>query len=256
MTDLRFDDTTVLVTGASTGIGAAVAAGFGAAGADVWVHYNSSAEAAEDVAAGIRGAGGRGRTVQADLSVPGAAAALAAQVLEGSDGIDVLVNNAGSMVGRRRVGEATHELYQQVFQLNVGSMTEMCNAVVPSMRARGSGAVINVGSVAAVSGGGPGAALYAATKGAVTSYTRALAKEVAADGVRVNCLSPGVIGTPFHDRWTTPESMEAMVTTIPMGRAGTAQECVGAVLFLAHDGLSGYVTGQVLAVNGGQHFLG
>lgn len=254
--DVRFDDVTVLVTGASTGIGAAVAAGFGASGARVAVHYNSSADAARAVADGIRTGGGEAWTVQADLSLPGGAAALAAAVQEHWGDIDVLVNNAGGLVERRPTGELSQDLYEQVFQLNVGSLAELCNAVVPSMRARGSGAVVNVGSVAAVSGGGPGASLYAATKGAVAAYTRALAKEVAADGVRVNCLSPGVVRTPFHERWTTEESMQAMVASIPMGRAGDPHECVGAVLFLSHDGLSGYVTGQVLAVNGGQHFLG
>lgn len=254
--DLRFDSKTVLVTGASTGIGAALAAGFGAGGASVAVHYNRSADAATAVADLIRADGGDAWTVRADLGEPGAAAALAAEVLARGDGIDVLVNNAGSMVDRRPTGELTQELYEQVFQLNVGSLAELCNAVVPSMRDRATGAVVNVGSVAAVSGGGPGASLYAATKGAVASYTRALAKEVAADGVRVNCLSPGVISTPFHEQWTTDAAMSAMVGTIPMGRAGTPEECVGAVLFLSHEGAGGYVTGQVLAVNGGQHFLG
>ncbi len=254
--DLRFDGKTVLVTGASTGIGAALAAGFGSSGARVAVHYNSSADAAAAVADRIRADGGDAWTVRADLAEPGAAAALAREVLDRSGGIDVLVNNAGSLVDRRLTGELTQELYEQVFQLNVGSLSELCNAVIPSMRDRGTGAVINVGSIGAVSGGSPGASLYVATKGAVAAYTRALAKEVAADGVRVNCLSPGVISTPFHERWTTDAAMSAMVATIPMGRPGTPEDCVGAALFLSHEGFSGYVTGQVLAVNGGQHFLG
>lgn len=254
--DIRFNGRTVLVTGASTGIGATLAVAYGACGAQVAVHYNSSEAAAAAVVGRIRDAGGEAWQVQADLADPAAAATLAEQVLEHYGSIDVLVNNAGGLVDRRPTGEVTRELYDAVLQLNVGSVVALSNAVVPSMRARGSGSILNVSSVAAVTGGGPGASIYASAKGAVLSYTRALAKELAADGLRVNCLSPGVIDTPFHERYTTAEGMTAMVGTIPMGRAGRADECVGAALFLTCDDLSSYVTGQVLAVNGGQHFFG
>lgn len=254
--DIRFDDATVLVTGASTGIGAALAVAYGACGATVAVHYNASEDAAAAVVDSIRAAGGDAWQVQADLGDPEAAGRLAEQVLERAGRVDVLVNNAGGLVERRPTGEVTRDLYDAVMQLNVGSVVSLTNAVVPSMRDRGSGAVLNVASIAAVTGGGPGASLYASAKGAVVSYTRSLAKELADTGVRVNCLAPGVIDTPFHDRYTSPEAMAAMVGTIPMGRTGTPQECVGAALFLTSDALSSYVTGQVLAVNGGQHFLG
>lgn len=250
--EIRFDGRTVLVTAASTGIGAALATGYAAAGASVVVHYNSSADAAGAVVAAIRDA----QLVNADLSDPTAAAPLAEEVLDRTGRIDVLVNNAGGLVERRPTGELSRDLYDSVFQLNIGSVVALCNAVVPSMRSRGSGGVLNVGSIAAVNGGAGGSSLYAASKGAVASYTRALAKEVAADGVRVNCLSPGVIATPFHERFTAPEVMATMVASIPLGRAGTPEDCVGPALFLTHDGLSRYVTGQVLAVNGGQHFMG
>ncbi|MGI8947511.1 MAG: SDR family NAD(P)-dependent oxidoreductase [Ornithinimicrobium sp.] len=129
--DVRFDDTTVLVTGASTGGGAAVAAGFGASGARVAVHYNSSGAAATAVADGIRAGGGEAWTVQADLSLPGGAAALAAAVHEHWGGIDVLVNNTGGLVERRPTGELSQDLSEQVFQLNVGSLTELVNAYPP-----------------------------------------------------------------------------------------------------------------------------
>lgn len=253
---IRFDDKVVLVTGASTGLGAAMASGFARCGATVVAHYNASQEAAEGVVAGIEAEGGNARAVQADLCDLDQQRSLAATVVQQFGKVDVLVNNAGGLVERRLIGEVTREVYDAVLELNFGSVVSLCNALAPGMRERRSGNIINVTSVAAVNGGSPGSALYGASKGAITSYTRALAKELAGDGVRVNALSPGVVATPFHDRYTTPENLQAMARTIPMGRIGRPEECVGAALFLADDGLSGYITGQVLAVNGGQHFFG
>jgi 3-oxoacyl-[acyl-carrier protein] reductase len=112
--------------------------------------------------------------------------------------------------------------------------------------------IINTSSIAARSGGGPGSGLYASSKAFVGNLTRGLAKELVEDRIRVNAVAPGVIATPFHERFSTPEQVAAMVATIPMGRAGTAEDCVGAYLFLASEALSGYVTGQVIEVNGGQ----
>jgi len=106
--------------------------------------------------------------------------------------------------------------------------------------------------VAARNGGGPGAVLYAASKGFVSTFTRGLAKEVVRDGIRVNAVAPGVILTPFHERFTNEAQLQALKVTIPMGRVGIPDECTGAYLYLASDRLSGYVTGQVIEVNGGQ----
>jgi 3-oxoacyl-[acyl-carrier protein] reductase len=121
------------------------------------------------------------------------------------------------------------------------------------MRAQGGGGIINVTSVAARHGGGPGAALYAGSKGFVSTMTRGLAKELVKDNIRVNAVAPGVIQTPFHDRFSTPQMLEGFRATIPMNRIGTPDECTGAFLFLASNQLSGYVTGQILEVNGGQY---
>jgi 3-oxoacyl-[acyl-carrier protein] reductase len=128
----------------------------------------------------------------------------------------------------------------------------MCKLVVPLMQRQNHGNIINVSSIAARNGGGGGSVLYAASKGAVSTFTRGLAKEVVGDNIRVNAIAPGVILTPFHERFTAPEQMATLVATIPMQRAGTPEECVGTVLFLASDAMSGYITGQIIEVNGGQ----
>jgi len=244
---------TVLVTGASTGIGAAVARAFGAAGARVCVHYNSSAEAAEAVVADILAAGGaEAWAEQADLGTPGNAAPLVARVIGRTGRLDVLINNAGDLVGRKPFAETDTAWYRRLLDLNLTSVVEATQAAVVQMRAQGGGAIVSTTSVAARNGGGPGSVLYATAKGAVSTFTRGLAKEVARDNIRVNAVAPGIIVTPLHARFTPPATMAALVAGIPMGRAGTAEECAGAYLFLASDALSGYITGQIIEVNGGQ----
>jgi 3-oxoacyl-[acyl-carrier protein] reductase len=242
----------VLVTGASTGIGAAVARGFGACGARVAVHYNSSAAEAEAVVAAIREAGGDAWTEQADLGTPGNAAPLIDRVAARAGGLDVLVNNAGWLFRRIPFEQADEALYRQLVELNITSVVEACRAALPYLRKQGRGAIVNTTSIAARNGGGPGTVMYALTKGAVSTLTRGLAKEWARDNIRVNAVAPGIIATPLHDRLTSPEALAAMTATIPMGRVGTAEECVGAYLFLASEACSGYITGQVIEVNGGQ----
>ena len=234
---------TVLVTGSSTGIGAAVARGFAACGAKVVVHGSANPEAAHAIAAEIGG-----RAEIADLSRPGEAAALVARV----GTLDVLVNNAGALFHRTPFGADDAQLEAALWQLNVASLVEACRAALPAFRALGRGCVINTTSVAARNGGGLNTVLYATTKGAVSTFTRGLAKEWAPQGFRVNAVAPGIIQTPLQDRATSPEAMEALRTTIPMRRIGTPEDCVGAYLFLACERLAGYVTGQVIEVNGGQ----
>lgn len=243
---------TALVTGAGSGIGAASAVGLGAAGAHVVVHYNRNADGAAEVQRTIEATGGSAEIVQADLTDARAAASLVEDTVQRRGGIDILVNNAGDLVRRSSVTDLTDEDFALIMDLNLTSVFTMCRAVVPAMRSSGSGAIINVTSIAARTGGGGGSVVYATSKAAVSTFTRGLAKEVALDGIRVNGLAPGVIDTPFHERHTDPLQMQAMIPGIPMGRTGTPEECVGAILFLASEAMSGYVTGQILEVNGGQ----
>lgn len=248
----QFAGKSVLVTGAGSGIGAAVAQAFGAAGARVAVHYAHNRDGAEAVASSIRQAGGQAITLAGDMldrSVPGQ---LVAQTVAAFGSLDILVNNAGDMFGRRSMESVSDEDFDRVVGLNVHAAFALCRAAAPVMRQTGRGSMINTTSIAARTGGGEGVGLYAAAKAFVSSMTRVLARELAPHGVRVNGVAPGVILTDFHARNSTPEQLEGARRSIPLGRLGTADECVGAYLFLADDLLSGYITGQIIEVNGGQ----
>ena len=243
----------VLVTGASTGIGAATAKGFAANGARVMVHYNASKAEAGAVVAEIIAAGGEAALVQGDISDRSVPARIVADTVKHFGRIDVLINNAGGMLGRKWLGEMDDAHYDRVMDLNVWSVVAFMREVVPLMKAQGGGNIINVSSIAARHGGGGGSVLYASAKGFVSTFTKGMAKELIGANIRVNAVSPGTITTPFHERYSTAEQLEAGRKTIPQGRLGIAEDCVGTFLFLASDALSGYLVGQVIEVNGGQY---
>jgi 3-oxoacyl-[acyl-carrier protein] reductase len=157
------------------------------------------------------------------------------------------------MLGRRSIGEYSESHLQEVLALNVTQVVLLVHEVVPIMQRQGGGSIINVSSIAARTGGAGGAVLYAAAKGFISTATHGWARELAGDNIRVNAVSPGVVTTPFHERYSTPEQLESMRKTIPLGRLGTADECAGTFLYLASETLSGYITGQVVEVNGGQY---
>jgi len=240
----------VLVTGSSTGIGAAVAKGFAACGARVAVHCNRSRAEGEAVVADIRKDGGEAILLQADVSKSAEARRLVEETVAAFGRLDVLVNNAGGLVRRTMAVDNEDDVVDAIIDLNIRSVVAATRAAVPHFQKQGHGVVINTGSVAARHGGGPGTSVYASTKGFVHTITKSLAKELVGGNVRVNTVSPGAIWTPFHKE-TPDTAVEQWKKMIPMGRLGTPEDLVGAYLFLASESMSGYITGQIIDVNGG-----
>jgi 3-oxoacyl-[acyl-carrier protein] reductase len=241
----------VLVTGASTGIGAALARAFAAQDAKVIIHYNSSVDAAEALAGEIAGAGGETRLVQGDFSKSADIRRVVEEAAAAFGHLEGLINNAGGMVKRVAYEDATDDDYDAIMDLNARSVVTATRAALPHLKVNG-GFVINTTSIAARNGASGGAGLYGSSKAFVSNVTRGMAKEFIPFGIRVNGVAPGVITTPFHERYSTKQQLDAALTMIPQGRLGVADECVGAYLFLASPTLSGYVIGQVIEVNGGQ----
>ena len=252
MNDFDLGGKACLVTGASRGIGAAVARGLGACGARVAVHYRSGRAEAEQVAADVKRVGGEALLMEGDIAERGTVARLVAETVTGFGRLDILINNAGDQISRVNIADTSDELFDRHVAVNVRPTFEACRAAVRQFRKQGTGGnIVNVSSIAARTGGGGGSYLYAGAKGFISTFSRALAKEVATEGIRVNVVSPGVIATDLQDRVTSPEQLRATALQIPMRRIGAPDECTGAFLYLCSDKLCGYVTGQVIEVNGG-----
>ncbi|MBX3568819.1 MAG: SDR family oxidoreductase [Rhizobiaceae bacterium] len=241
----------VLVTGGSTGIGAALAAAYVAQGCKVGLHYNENKEKAEALAASLMEEGGDVFTVGGDFFKSAEVTRVVEATASHFGRLDGLVNNAGGMLGRVPYDQLTDAHYDRVMDLNCRSVITATRAAVPWLKKQG-GFIISTSSVAARNGAGNGAGLYGSAKAFVSNVTRGLSKELVGYGIRVNAVAPGVILTPFHDRYSTAEQMASMVAGIPMGRAASPEECVGAYLFLSSEAMSSFVTGQILEVNGGQ----
>ena len=254
MENLRIPDIAgkaVFITGASTGIGAALARAFAALGARLALHYNASVDAAEVLAAEISAGGGTVHLVRADYSKSADVSRSVEEAAAALGGLDGLINNAGGMVRRVAYESATDKDYDDIMDLNARSGVTASKAAIPHLKKNG-GFIINTTSIAARNGAIGGAGLYGSSKAFVSNVTRGMAKELIPFGIRVNAVAPGVITTAFHERYSTPAQLQAALGGIPQGRLGVAEDCVGAYLFLASPSLSGYIIGQVIEVNGGQ----
>ncbi len=242
-------NTTALVTGGGVGIGRQIALRLARAGARVAVTYRTHQPDPELVDAL---GGPEAVLVPLDATSGAEVSTLATDLADRFDTLDVLVNNAGGLVRRATLAELDVELWRTVLAVNVDSTYLVTSALLP-MITRGRGRVINIGSLAGHNGGGPGAVAYATAKAAILGFTRALAKEVAADGITVNALAPGFIeATPFHDTFTSADARAAALAAIPVGRAGVPHDVAAAVHWLASAD-SGFVTGSVVDINGGQY---
>ena len=242
-----------LVTGAGAGLGRAAALALGRRGARVAVHYFKSRDGADAVVADLKEAGADAHAFAGDLTKTADVRALADAVTSRFGAIDILVNNTGDLLERKPLLEMSDELFRAVIDVNVTSTFLVTRAVGPGMVARRRGVIVNMASLAAWDGGGPGAGAYAASKGAIVSLTKALAKELAPHGIRVNCVAPGLIGdTNFHGRFTAPAAFEAATGRVLLGRAGTPDEVGSVVAFLASSD-SSFLTGETIEINGGMY---
>jgi 3-oxoacyl-[acyl-carrier protein] reductase len=243
-----------LVTGASSGIGAATAAVLADLGALVAITWHKNEAGAHRGRDAVTAAGGRAIAIRADVRKTTDIQAAVERTVNEFGPIDILVNNAGSLVERQKLAQITEERWDDIMNLNLKSVVLCSQLVAPSMAERKAGAIINIVSIAGRNGGGPGAMAYATAKGGLIAFTKGLAKELAASGVRVNAVSPGVIDTPFHKVFSTPEMIKNFVAGIPLGRTGTAMECATVIAFLASAAAS-YIVGETIEVNGGQLML-
>jgi 3-oxoacyl-[acyl-carrier protein] reductase len=243
-------DQVALITGASSGIGRATAEAMARQGARVGVNYCKNQVGAEQAAETIRKAGSEALVIRADVTRNADVVAMVEAVRKEWGRIDILVNNAGDLLARRTLADMSEEYWDQIMALNLKSAFLCVRAVWEDMAARKTGCIINVSSIAARNGGGPGAAAYAAAKGALLTYTKSLAKELAPHGIRVNGVAPGVIATPYHERHSPGEVFQRFIASIPLGRAGTAAEIADVIVFLASPAAR-YIIGETIEVNGG-----
>jgi len=249
---MNLENKVAIVTGGARDIGRAISEKLAASGAKVVVNYFSSkADGAATVAA-IEAAGGTAIAVSGDMTKPADVENLVKVTRKTfGDSIDILVNVAGGLGARKSLAEMDLEFFESIMRLNVSSAFLTSKSVSPHMGE--GGAIINLASLAGRDGGGPGAAAYAASKGAVMTFTRALAKELGPRNIRANCVCPGMIATTFHDTFTKDEVRKNVAGATPLKREGRAEEVADLVAYLASPE-SSFVTGASVDINGGLLF--
>ena len=249
---MKLKDKVAIVSGGARDIGEAISKSLAAEGAKVVVNYCNNEANAKATIAAITDAGGTAMAAKGDMTVQADVDALVSETCSAyGDTIDILVNVAGGLVARKKLDEMDQAFFEQVLRLNVVSTFMLTKAVVPHMGEGGS--IVNLASQAGRDGGGPGAGAYAASKGAVMTFTRSLAKELGPSGIRTNGVCPGMISTTFHDTFTAPEVRTNVAGATPLRREGEAKEVADLVTYLASSE-SSFVTGANIDINGGLFF--
>ena len=252
--EISLSGKTAFVTGGNIGIGRAVSLAFARCGADVALTYYSHRDEGEKTAEAIKQMGRRALALQMDATDSGQVNKVVAQAAQALGGhIDILMNNAGHLVGRSTIADMTDEHWFQTINVNLTSTFFCTRAVLPFMNS-GWGRIVNMSSLAARNGGGAGATAYAASKSAILAFTYGLCKEVADRGITVNAVAPGLIlDTPFHETFNTDEGIRAAINSIPLKRGGTPDDVANTVLYFASE-LGSFITGEIAEINGGMYF--
>ncbi|MFK7950163.1 MAG: SDR family NAD(P)-dependent oxidoreductase [Saprospiraceae bacterium] len=241
----------VLVTAGAQGIGEAITKHFIDSGSNVAIHYFSSATTANELVKYAVSKGQKAIAIKGDLTKEAEANAMVEETVEAFGSLNILINNAGSLVARHLLSDIKTDFWHKVMDINLTSMMFVTRAAGPYLAKNENSSIVNLASLAGRKGGHPGSLAYATSKGAILTFTRALATEFGSQGTRVNAVAPGLIlGTAFHNTHTTKESAAKTVSGIPIQRAGNADDVARAVLYLASE-YDGFITGATLDINGG-----
>jgi 3-oxoacyl-[acyl-carrier protein] reductase len=241
----------VLITAGAQGIGESITRHFIDGGANVAIHYFSSSDTANQLMNYAISKGQKSVIINGDLTKENEANDLVDKTIEAFGGLDILINNAGSLVARKMLNEMETDFWYKVMDINLTSMMFVTKAASPFLSKNENSSIVNLASLAGRKGGHPGSLAYATSKGAILTYTRALSTELGPKGTRVNAVAPGLIlGTSFHNTHTTKESADETTAGIPIQRAGNAADVARAVLYLASE-YDGFITGATLDINGG-----
>ena len=240
----------IIVTGSSTGIGMLTAIEYLRLGAKVIFHGNKSLNNLNNKLNEFDNS--RYKILKSDFTDVGQVEDFMKQSLDFLQGLDILVKNAGTMIGRYHLEEISTSKFEEIFNLNAKSAYFAYKSALDQFKKQNYGYIINVSTISASTGGSAGSSAYSASKSFISGITRSLASELAPYNIRVNAISPGTINTKFHEQYSSKEKLENTRLKIPLKRLGEPEDCVGPIIFLSSNSMSSYITGQILEINGGQ----
>ena len=241
----------ILITAGAQGIGESISRHFIDSGSNVAIHYFSSADTANKLVEYALSKGQKAIAISGDLTKEEDANAMVEKTVRTFGGLDILINNAGSLVARKMLNDMETDFWHKVMDINLTSMMFVSRAAAKYLGKNKNSSIVNLASLAGRKGGHPGSLVYATSKGAILTFTRALSTELGPQGTRVNAVAPGLIlGTSFHNTHTTKESAAETTAGIPIQRAGNSADVARAVLYLASE-YDGFITGATLDINGG-----